>query len=129
MLEYHDACEYHKYGLYSGHWPLQQLFSHYHGSHRCRARTCANTILLRSETAQELSAWPSNHPVPGKSTPPAAVEELLKVQSSAHKLSVQSHMLITSRFDEWAKEFGSIVGLKFGPQNVVILNTYHHVKE
>jgi hypothetical protein len=91
------------------------------------------TVLTRyyfaAKRPKNFPAWPSNLPVPGKSTPPAAVEELLKVQSSARKLSVQSHMLITSRFDEWAKEFGSIVGLKFGPQNVVILNTYHHVKE
>ena len=38
-------------------------------------------------------------------------------------------MLIASRFDEWAKDYGSIVGLKFGPQNVVVLNTFEHVKE
>lgn len=42
---------------------------------------------------------------------------------------VQSSVLIASRFDEWANEYGPIVGLKFGPQNVVVLNNYHHVKE
>lgn len=30
---------------------------------------------------------------------------------------------------QWTKEFGSIIGLKLGPQNVVVLNSYKHVKE
>ncbi|MCJ1299231.1 hypothetical protein MMC08_002023 [Hypocenomyce scalaris] len=33
------------------------------------------------------------------------------------------------KFDEWAKDYGPIVGLKFGPQNVVVLNSFQHVKE
>lgn len=32
-------------------------------------------------------------------------------------------------FHEWTQDYGSIVGLKLGPQNVVILNSYKHVKE
>jgi len=33
------------------------------------------------------------------------------------------------KFHEWASEYGSIVGLKLGSQNVVILNDYKHVLE
>ncbi len=33
------------------------------------------------------------------------------------------------RFHEWRKQYGDIIGLKFGPQNVVVLNNHHHVKE
>ncbi len=33
------------------------------------------------------------------------------------------------RFHEWTKGYGSIIGLKLGPQNVVILNNYKHIKE
>jgi cytochrome P450 len=34
-----------------------------------------------------------------------------------------------SRWHEWGKEYGDIIGLKFGPQNVVVLNNFKHVKE
>lgn len=33
------------------------------------------------------------------------------------------------RFHELSKQYGPIVGLKFGPQNVVVLNHYQPVKE
>ncbi|KAJ9613321.1 hypothetical protein H2200_003263 [Cladophialophora chaetospira] len=33
------------------------------------------------------------------------------------------------KFHEWGKQYGDIIGLKFGPQNVVILNNYKHIKE
>ena len=33
------------------------------------------------------------------------------------------------RFHEWRKQYGSMMGLKLGPQNVVILNDYKHVQE
>ncbi|KAK7966406.1 uncharacterized protein PG986_000683 [Apiospora aurea] len=32
------------------------------------------------------------------------------------------------KFHEWQAEYGSIIGLKFGSQNVVVLNNYKHVK-
>lgn len=35
----------------------------------------------------------------------------------------------TLRFHDWGKEYGSIIGLKLGPQNVVVLNDYKHVQE
>ena len=35
---------------------------------------------------------------------------------------------MSCRFDEWSKTYGSIVGLKLGPQNVVLLNSYQHVR-
>jgi hypothetical protein len=38
-------------------------------------------------------------------------------------------MLIRVRFQEWRKDYGDIIGLKFGPTNVVILNSFKHVKE
>ena len=38
-------------------------------------------------------------------------------------------LLTAERFDGWAKDYGSLVGLKLGPQNVVVLNSYKHVKE
>ncbi|KAH8805047.1 cytochrome P450 [Xylogone sp. PMI_703] len=33
------------------------------------------------------------------------------------------------KWDSWTEQYGTIVGLKFGTQNVVILNHYKHVKE
>jgi hypothetical protein len=36
--------------------------------------------------------------------------------------------LTICRFHELTKEYGSIVGLKLGPQNVVVLNGYKHVR-
>ncbi|OCL13013.1 cytochrome P450 [Glonium stellatum] len=33
------------------------------------------------------------------------------------------------KFHEWGRKYGSIIGLKLGPQNVVILNDYKHVQE
>ncbi|KAK5107151.1 hypothetical protein LTR62_001676 [Meristemomyces frigidus] len=43
------------------------------------------------------------------------------------------HQFPTSKaflnFHEWRKTYGDIIGLKFGPQNVVILNNWKHVKE
>ena len=36
---------------------------------------------------------------------------------------------VCKRFHEWGKAYGDVVGLKFGPQNVVVLNRYRHVKE
>ncbi|KIX07465.1 uncharacterized protein Z518_02118 [Rhinocladiella mackenziei CBS 650.93] len=33
------------------------------------------------------------------------------------------------KFHEWGKKYGSLIGLKLGPQNVVILNDYRHVQE
>ena len=36
--------------------------------------------------------------------------------------------LIIRRFHELGKEYGSIIGLKLGPQNVVVLNSYKHVR-
>jgi len=37
--------------------------------------------------------------------------------------------LIRPRFQQLGSEYGSIIGLKFGSQNVVVLNSYKHVKE
>ncbi|OAL19209.1 hypothetical protein AYO22_09970 [Fonsecaea multimorphosa] len=33
------------------------------------------------------------------------------------------------KFHEWGKQYGAVVGLKLGPQNVVVLNTYKSVKD
>lgn len=33
------------------------------------------------------------------------------------------------RWEKWTKDYGSIIGLKLGPQNVVVLNDSKHVKE
>ncbi|EXJ75912.1 uncharacterized protein A1O5_00420 [Cladophialophora psammophila CBS 110553] len=33
------------------------------------------------------------------------------------------------KFHEWSKQYGPVVGLKLGPQNVVVLNNYRSVKE
>lgn len=33
------------------------------------------------------------------------------------------------RFHRWRKDYGDIIGLKFGSKNVVILNDYKHVTE
>ncbi|KAJ5754119.1 uncharacterized protein N7511_008272 [Penicillium nucicola] len=33
------------------------------------------------------------------------------------------------RWQEWSKQYGSIVGFKLGPKNAVVLNSYTHVKE
>jgi hypothetical protein len=38
-------------------------------------------------------------------------------------------MLIRDRFQEWRKDYGDVIGLKFGLTNVVILNSFKHVKE
>ena len=34
-----------------------------------------------------------------------------------------------ARFRDWTQKYGSIIGLKFGPANVVILNNYKDVQE
>jgi hypothetical protein len=34
-----------------------------------------------------------------------------------------------TRFHRWRKDYGDIIGLKFGSKNVVILNNYKHVTE
>ncbi|KAF5637612.1 oxidoreductase [Fusarium tjaetaba] len=33
------------------------------------------------------------------------------------------------QFSDWGRKYGTIIGLKLGPQNVVILNDYKHVQE
>jgi hypothetical protein len=33
------------------------------------------------------------------------------------------------RYQEWSKEYGTIIGLKLGPKNAVVLNSYRHVQE
>lgn len=34
-----------------------------------------------------------------------------------------------ARFRDWAQTYGAIIGLKFGPANVVVLNNYKDVQE
>lgn len=34
-----------------------------------------------------------------------------------------------SRWEEWRKDYGSIIGLKLGSQNAVVLNSYKAVAE
>lgn len=42
------------------------------------------------------------------------------------RLSVPA--ITTTRFREFGADYGSIVGLKLGSQNVVVLNSYEHVR-
>lgn len=34
-----------------------------------------------------------------------------------------------NRWEEWRKEYGSIIGLKLGSQNAIVLNSYKAVAE
>ena len=46
----------------------------------------------------------------------------------SYALPFQLFGLTSCRFNEWSETYGSIVGLKLGPQNVVLLNNFHHVR-
>ncbi|KAJ5777836.1 hypothetical protein N7520_001082 [Penicillium odoratum] len=50
----------------------------------------------------------------------------LPIIGNLHQLPIRKGFL---RQAEWAKDYGSIVGFKIGPQNAVVLNSYRHVKE
>ena len=38
------------------------------------------------------------------------------------------HIVTVYRFQQMQAKYGSIIGLKFGSQNVVVLNSYKHVR-
>jgi hypothetical protein len=81
------------------------------------------------------SRRPANFP-PGPPTRPFVgnlhqlpkSKAFLKYHDPAIKFCHFFHLTI-SRFHEWSHTYGSIVGLKFGPQNVVVLNSWKHVRE
>ncbi|KAI5456084.1 cytochrome P450 [Mariannaea sp. PMI_226] len=50
----------------------------------------------------------------------------LPIIGNLHQLPLRKAFL---RFHEWSKKYGEIIGLKLGPQNVVVLNSFRHVKE
>ncbi|KAI0163026.1 cytochrome P450 [Pestalotiopsis sp. NC0098] len=62
------------------------------------------------------SCRPRNFP-PGPSTIPF-------IGNISHVPKVKGFL----KFNEWKAQYGSIIGLKIGSQNVVVLNSYKHVK-
>ncbi|KAJ6003138.1 hypothetical protein N7451_005685 [Penicillium sp. IBT 35674x] len=50
----------------------------------------------------------------------------LPIIGNLHQLPVRKGFL---KQHEWTKEYGSIIGLKLGPLNVVVLNSHRHVSE
>ncbi|KAF4335762.1 oxidoreductase [Fusarium beomiforme] len=50
----------------------------------------------------------------------------LPIVGNLHLLSQTKAFL---QFSEWGRKYGTIIGLKLGPQNVVILNDYKHVQD
>ncbi|KAJ9636441.1 hypothetical protein H2204_005274 [Knufia peltigerae] len=51
---------------------------------------------------------------------------ILPVIGNLHQFPLKKPFI---KFHEWSKQYGPIVGLKLGPQNVVVLNSYKSVKE
>ncbi|OJJ76718.1 hypothetical protein ASPBRDRAFT_204275 [Aspergillus brasiliensis CBS 101740] len=50
----------------------------------------------------------------------------LPILGNLHQLPLRKAFL---RQTEWTNEYGTLIGLKLGPANVVVLNSYRHVKE
>ena len=81
------------------------------------------------------SCRPRNFP-PGPPTVPfiGNISQVPRVKAFKKYVSIiMTGLLIltltTTRFHELGVDYGSIVGLKLGSQNVVVLNSYKHVRE
>ena len=61
--------------------------------------------------------------------PPTALDETIHQVGLPISPSSGVNKLICPRFHEWAIQYGPVVGLKLGPQNVVVLNSQQAVKE
>jgi hypothetical protein len=80
------------------------------------------------------SCRPRNFP-PGPPTIPfiGNISQVPKVKAFLKYVSVilprlSVLALTTTRFHEFGAKYGSIIGLKLGSQNVVVLNSYEHVR-
>jgi hypothetical protein len=82
--------------------------------------------ILASRRPKGFPNGPATLPLIGNLHQLPTTKAFLKYE---HLYNLRIDMLTFSRFQEWRKEYGDIIGLKFGPTNVVVLNNYKHVKE
>lgn len=83
-------------------------------------------IYSRKSATKKLPSWPFNGPITRELTSATFEKGVFEVYTK-YGVVVVSY-LTRLRFHDLTNEYGSIVGLKLGPQNVVILNSYRHVK-
>lgn len=94
------------------------------------AGRCASSdhraLCLCKLATEEFPAWSAHEAVAGESP----FDPRVKVIHSVCVYSLEGRLLTpTARFREWAQTYGPIIGLKFGPANVVVLNNYKDVQE
>lgn len=99
---------------------------------RCRCRRLrghhASTLCFCQFSASELSTWSTNRPLPREPPFTTSNQGFCTVSLCVRHIRVVPP-LTPERFRDWTQKYGSIIGLKFGPTNVVILNNYKDVQE